>query len=84
MARTKSSVITAPGMAHLLVLVLFCFSGFALPLPVSPQRAVHGGADEFGTGLVTAVLMATTVKSTHMGRNESCGIQAYWARQVLR
>ncbi|MFE2677879.1 MFS transporter [Streptomyces hygroscopicus] len=61
MTRTKPSVITAPGMAHLLLLVLFCFSGFALLLPVSPQWAVHGGADEFGAGLVTAVLMATTV-----------------------
>lgn len=61
MTRTKSSVITAPGIPHLMVLVFFCFSGFALVLPVSPQWALHGGADEFGAGLVTAVLMATTV-----------------------
>ena len=61
MTRTKTSVITAPGMPHLLLLVLFCVSGFALLLPLSPQWAVHGGADEFGAGLVTATLMATTV-----------------------
>ncbi|MEU3709938.1 MFS transporter [Streptomyces catenulae] len=48
-------------MVHLLLLVFFCFSGFALLLPLSPQWAVHGGADEFGAGLVTATLMATTV-----------------------
>ncbi|MGW4390397.1 MFS transporter [Streptomyces sp. NPDC004685] len=61
MTRTKTSVITAPGMRHLLLLVFFCLSGFALLLPVSPQWAVHGGADEFGAGLVTATLMTTTV-----------------------
>ncbi|MFF1258586.1 MFS transporter [Streptomyces sp. NPDC058321] len=61
MTRTKTSVITAPGIRHLLLLVFFCLSGFALLLPVSPQWAVHGGADEFGAGLVTATLMATTV-----------------------
>lgn len=61
MTRTKTSVTTAPGIRHLLLLVFFCLSGFALLLPVSPQWAVHGGADEFGAGLVTATLMATTV-----------------------
>ncbi|MBD0711844.1 MULTISPECIES: MFS transporter [unclassified Streptomyces] len=48
-------------MPHLLLLVLCCLSGFALLLPLSPQWAVHGGADEFGAGLVTATLMAATV-----------------------
>lgn len=57
----KESVVRAPGIPHLLVTVLFCFSGFALLLPVSPAWAVEGGADEFGAGLVTAVLMAATV-----------------------
>ncbi|MFJ1801567.1 MFS transporter [Streptomyces sp. NPDC088180] len=57
----KESVVRAPGIPHLLVTVLFCFSGFALLLPVSPAWAVAGGADEFGAGLVTAVLMAATV-----------------------
>ncbi|MFZ3562015.1 MFS transporter [Streptomyces sp. BH055] len=50
-------------MPHLMVVVLFCFSGFALLLPVSPQWALDGGADEFGAGLVTAVLMTMTVAS---------------------
>ncbi|GGV26950.1 MFS transporter [Streptomyces longisporoflavus] len=57
----QHSVIRAPGIPHLLTVVLFCFSGFALLLPVSPAWAVNGGADEFGAGLVTAVLMAATV-----------------------
>ncbi|MFJ2197215.1 MFS transporter [Streptomyces violaceusniger] len=59
--RAKESVIRAPGIPHLLMMVLCCFSGFALLLPVSPAWAVSGGADEFGAGLVTAVLMAATV-----------------------
>ncbi|MFD0654007.1 hypothetical protein ACFQ2Y_41440 [Streptomyces malaysiensis subsp. malaysiensis] len=59
--RAKESVLRSPGISHLLVVVLFCFSGFALLLPVSPAWAVNGGADEFGAGLVTAVLMAATV-----------------------
>ncbi|MEV7866673.1 MFS transporter [Streptomyces sp. NPDC088124] len=60
-AAAKESIVRAAGIPHLLVVVLFCFSGFALLLPVSPAWAVHGGADEFGAGLVTAVLMAATV-----------------------
>ncbi|RII20468.1 Major Facilitator Superfamily protein [Streptomyces sp. YIM 130001] len=60
-APAKESVIRTPGIPHLLVTVLFCFSGFALLLPVTPAWAVSGGADEFGAGLVTAVLMSATV-----------------------
>ncbi|SOD63033.1 Predicted arabinose efflux permease, MFS family [Streptomyces zhaozhouensis] len=62
-APPDASVLRAPGMTHLLAVVLCCFSGFALLLPVSPTWAVAGGADEFGAGLVTAVLMAATVLS---------------------
>ncbi|MGF2210997.1 MULTISPECIES: MFS transporter [Streptomyces] len=57
------TVLRAPGIPHLLTVVFFCFSGFALLLPVSPAWAIEGGADEFGAGLVTAVLMAATVLS---------------------
>ncbi|MGW6056668.1 MFS transporter [Streptomyces sp. NPDC055189] len=60
-APAKESVLRSPGIPQLLLVVLFCFSGFALLLPVTPAWAVSGGADEFGSGLVTAVLMATTV-----------------------
>ncbi|MFJ9086678.1 MFS transporter [Streptomyces sp. NPDC102384] len=60
---TRPSVIRSPGVPPLMTVVLCCFSGFALLLPVSPQWALDGGADEFGAGLVTAVLMAMTVAS---------------------
>ncbi|WP_327657924.1 MFS transporter [Streptomyces sp. NBC_00483] len=60
---TKPSVIRSPGIPPLMTVVLCCFSGFALLLPVSPQWALDGGADEFGAGLVTAVLIAMTVAS---------------------
>ncbi|WKX23097.1 MFS transporter [Streptomyces sp. HUAS CX7] len=59
--RATESVLRSPGIPHLLTVMLFCFAGFALLLPVSPAWAVGGGADEFGAGLVTAVLMAATV-----------------------
>ncbi|WP_306316817.1 MULTISPECIES: MFS transporter [unclassified Streptomyces] len=48
-------------MPHLLLLVSFCLAGFALLLPVSPEWAMRGGADELGAGLVTATLMGFTV-----------------------
>ncbi|MEB8340605.1 MFS transporter [Streptomyces endophyticus] len=60
---TRPSVIRSPGVPHLMTVVLCCFSGFALLLPVSPQWALDGGADELGAGLVTAVLMTMTVVS---------------------
>ncbi|MGD6747745.1 MFS transporter [Streptomyces sp. BH106] len=60
---TRPSVIRSPGVPPLMTVVLCCFSGFALLLPVSPQWALDGGADEFGAGLVTAVLMTMTVAS---------------------
>lgn len=37
------------------------FSGFAMLLPVAPLWAVHGGAGPAGAGLVTGVLLATTM-----------------------
>ncbi|MDT0267291.1 MFS transporter [Streptomyces sp. DSM 44915] len=55
------STLRTSGIASLLLVTLCCFSGFALLLPVTPAWARHGGADEFGSGLVTAVLMLTTV-----------------------
>lgn len=60
---TTPSVVRSPGFPPLMTVVLCCFSGFALLLPVSPQWALDGGADEFGAGLVTAVLMTMTVVS---------------------
>ncbi|WP_344926596.1 MFS transporter [Saccharopolyspora gregorii] len=60
-SRAERSVLSDPAMPHLLLVVLCCFAGFALLVPVSPVWALRGGADEFGSGLVTAVLMAATV-----------------------
>lgn len=48
-------------MPLLLVTAATAFVGFALLMPVSPLWATQGGADEFGSGLATTVLMATTV-----------------------
>ncbi|GHB88714.1 MFS transporter [Streptomyces anthocyanicus] len=59
--RATESVLRSPGIPHLLTVGAFCFAGLALLLPVSPAWAVAKGADEFGAGLVTAVLMAATV-----------------------
>ncbi|MCX5040943.1 MULTISPECIES: MFS transporter [Streptomyces] len=59
--RATESVLRSPGIPHLLTVGAFCFAGLALLLPVSPAWAVAGGADEFGAGLVTAVLMTATV-----------------------
>ncbi|WP_165683799.1 MFS transporter [Streptomyces sp. KO7888] len=59
--RATDSVLRSPGIPHLLTVGAFCFAGLALLLPVSPAWAVAGGADEFGAGLVTAVLMTATV-----------------------
>jgi MFS family permease len=39
----------------------FCFSGYALLLPVVPLWVARGGSGAFGAGATTAVLMATTV-----------------------
>lgn len=48
-------------MSLLLAMTFTGFSGFSLLLPLSPLWAVEGGADEFGAGLVTTVLMGFTV-----------------------
>ncbi|MET8661346.1 MFS transporter [Streptomyces griseus] len=76
----KESVVRAPGIPHLLVTVLFCFSGFALLLPASPAWAVEGGADAFGAGLVTAVLMAATVLTQLFVRTALRGLG--WTRTL--
>lgn len=54
-------VIRTPGMPLVLLTVSVAFAGFALLLPVSPLWGIDGGAGEFGAGLATTVLMATTV-----------------------
>ncbi len=48
-------------MRALLTMSALGFAGYALLLPVAPLRAVHGGADSGGAGLVNAVLMLATV-----------------------
>lgn len=48
-------------MGPLLSMSVLGFSGYAALLPVAPLWAVHGGADEAGSGLVNGVFMAVTV-----------------------
>ena len=45
----------------MLAATAFCFSGYALLLPVVPLWVARGGSGAFGAGATTAVLMATTV-----------------------
>ena len=49
------------GMRRLLIVATVAFSGFGLLLPVSPEWVLFGGGDELQAGLVTAILMASTV-----------------------
>ncbi len=55
------SVWRFPGMPALGMLSVLGFSGYAALLSVAPLWAVHGGADEAGSGLVNGVLLAATV-----------------------
>ena len=48
-------------MPSLLTATFLGFCGFAVLMPVAPLWAVHGGADEGGTGLVNGVLLTLTV-----------------------
>ncbi|HLS45957.1 MAG TPA: MFS transporter [Ornithinicoccus sp.] len=49
------------GMRPLLAMTFLGFTGYAALLPVAPLWAVHGGADEAGSGLVNGVFMLCTV-----------------------
>ncbi|MGP5162943.1 MFS transporter [Arthrobacter rhombi] len=57
----QKSVWRAPGMPALLSLTAAGFAGFAALLPMAPLWAVHGGADEAGSGLVNGALLLATV-----------------------
>ncbi|WP_238146894.1 MFS transporter [Ornithinimicrobium murale] len=57
----NTSVWRAAGMRPLLIMSFLGFCGYAALLPVAPLWAVHGGADEAGSGLVNGVFMALTV-----------------------
>lgn len=57
----STSVWQIRGMRTLLTMTLLGFAGYAALLPVAPLWAVHGGADEAGSGLVNGVFMLVTV-----------------------
>ncbi len=48
-------------MPALLLLTAAGFAGYAALLPIAPLWAVHGGADEAGSGLVNGVLLLATI-----------------------
>jgi MFS family permease len=48
-------------MLALVVVSLTGFAGYAALLPVAPLWAVHGGANEAGSGLVNGVLLLATI-----------------------
>jgi MFS family permease len=53
--------ITGASFRLMLGATVFCFSGYALLLPVVPLWVARGGSGAFGAGATTATLMATTV-----------------------
>lgn len=60
-ARTQEPVWRTTGMPAVLFLTAAGFAGYSVLLPVAPLWAVHGGADEAGSGLVNAALLFATV-----------------------
>lgn len=48
-------------MPALLLLTSAGFAGYAALLPIAPLWAVHGGADEAGSGLVNGVMLLATI-----------------------
>ena len=54
------------------------FSGFALLVSVAPLWVIHGGSDNLGAGLVTAVMMACTVLSQLSMRRVLAGLGWRW------
>ncbi|MDO5677560.1 MAG: MFS transporter [Propionibacteriaceae bacterium] len=54
-------VLRSPGLPLILLTASVAVAGFALLMPISPLWAAQGGASEFGSGLATTILMATTV-----------------------
>lgn len=55
------SLTRLPGLRPLLVVSFAGFSGYAALLSTAPTWAVHGGASAAGAGLVTFVLLGSTV-----------------------
>jgi MFS family permease len=60
-AEHQTPVWRLPGMMALVVVSLTGFAGYAALLPVAPLWAVHGGANEAGSGLVNGVLLLATI-----------------------
>lgn len=54
-------MLRTPGLLLILATAATAFAGFSLLLPLTPLWAAEGGADEFGAGLTTTILMAATV-----------------------
>jgi hypothetical protein len=74
----SGSVWRVPGMPWLLGSAMLWFSGFALLLPVAPLWVIHGGSDDLGAGLVTAVMMACTVLAQLSMRRVLAGLGWRW------
>jgi predicted MFS family arabinose efflux permease len=61
MSRGSEPLWRLPAVRHLLVVSLLGFSSFCLTLASLPTWAVRGGATQATAGLVTTVMLATTV-----------------------
>jgi hypothetical protein len=66
------------GMPWLLGSATLWFSGFALLLPVAPLWVIRGGSDDLGAGLVTGVMMASTVLAQLSMRRVLAGLGWRW------
>ena len=72
------SVWRLPGMPWLLSSAALWFSGFALLVAVAPLWVIHGGSDDLGAGLITAVMMACTVLAQLSMRRVLVGLGWRW------
>jgi MFS family permease len=72
------SVWRVAGMPWLLGSAALWFSGFALLVSVAPLWVIHGGSDNLGAGLITAVMMACTVLAQLSMRRVLAGLGWRW------
>jgi predicted MFS family arabinose efflux permease len=74
----SGSVWRAPGMPWLLGSAMLWFAGFALLVSVAPLWVIRGGSDDLGAGLVTGVMMVSTVLAQLSMHHALAGLGWRW------